>query len=57
MRTIYLHLGIGFAGANHSDEIEVEDDATDAEIDEICQEWADNYINYGWSDEKPKRGR
>ena len=56
MRTIYLHLDIGFPGASRKDEIEVEDDTTDEEIDLICREWADNYISYGWSDEKPKRG-
>ena len=56
MRTIYLHLDIGFAGASHKDKIEVEDDTSDEEIDDICEEWANNYIDYGWSDEKPKRG-
>jgi hypothetical protein len=56
MRTIYLHLNIGYPGASQSDEIVVEDDTTDEEIDEIVREWANDYIDYGWSDEKPKRG-
>ena len=55
MRTIYMYLSIGFPTADHRDEMEVEDDTTDDEIDQMVQEWTANYIEFGWSDQKPKR--
>lgn len=56
MRTIKgtLSLGIGFATANREDnfEIEVDDDATDNQIDDIIEEewknWIWNFIDGGW---------
>ena len=54
MKTIYMHLSIGYPTAEHNDEIEVEDDASDEEIDKQVQDWADNYIETSWSLEKPK---
>ncbi len=55
MRTIYVHLSIGYPTAVRDDEIEVEDDATDEQIDQDVQEWAGNYIETSWSAEKPRR--
>lgn len=49
-----MNLSIGYPGATHEDEgqIEVEDNATKSEIESICeeyvQEWANNYIAYGF---------
>ena len=50
MRKIYASLGIGISNASQNDELEVDDDATDEEIDEAVRDWANNYIDYGWSD-------
>lgn len=52
---IEVSLSIGFAGASRRDklEVEVDTDATEAEIHAACQEavdeWANNYIDYGYS--------
>ena len=46
MRTIELKLSI----ARHRDTMEVEDDATDDEIDEIVNDWANNFIEYSWKE-------
>jgi hypothetical protein len=50
MRVIKVKLSIGYPTATHSDTIEVEDDATEEEIDDAAQEWAQNYIDIGWSE-------
>ena len=55
MKTIYVYLSIGFPAATHEDELEIEDDMTEEEIGTFVQEWANNYIETGWSTEKPKR--
>ena len=55
MKKIYVHLSIGFPTACHDDELEIEDDATEEEISEMVAEWAGNYIEYSWSEEKRNR--
>jgi hypothetical protein len=51
---IKVHLSIGYVNANHDGvlTVEVDDDATDDEIQEaadlICEDWANNFIEYGW---------
>lgn len=49
MMVIDVYLTIGYPGADHKDELEVEDDATDDQIDQEVSEWAHNYIEFGWS--------
>ena len=51
MKTIYCNLSIGYG--SREDEIEVEDDATEDEIQEVVKEWAMNYVEWGWSETKP----
>lgn len=47
--------GVGFAGANQEEEVDiVEDwgmdpDSSDEDIDEAVNDWAHNYIEWGWS--------
>ena len=52
MRTIKCTVETGFANAVHEFEfeVEVEDNATDIEIDEIVWEEACNYISIGWTE-------
>lgn len=50
MRTIKCTVETGFANAIHEFEVEVEDNATDSEIDEIVWEEACNYISIGWAE-------
>lgn len=51
---IEVSLGIGFANATHRDilEVEVPDNATQVDIDEICeqeyQDWVSNYLDGTW---------
>lgn len=54
-KTIYVSLSIGLAGANQHDELEVDVDSTEWEINQIVREWANSYIDIGWSEDKPKR--
>ena len=49
MIKVDVSLSIGFATANHEDELEFDDNATDEQIDAEVQEWAWNYIDIGWS--------
>lgn len=53
MPTLKVHLSIGYPTADHNDEIEVDQDDYDAcetdedrdkMLSEICQEWANDYI-------------
>lgn len=41
-------LSIGYPTAKHTGIIEVDDNATDEDIDEEVQIWANNYIDIGW---------
>ena len=50
MRTIKCTVETGFANAIHEFEVEVEDNVTDSEIDEIVWEEACNYISIGWTE-------
>ena len=54
MKTVYVTLSIGLSNAERADEIEVEDDATEEQIEEAAREWAHNYIEIGWDIEKPE---
>jgi hypothetical protein len=53
---IKVHLSIGIAGAVHNDviEIDIPDDATEEVVnqikDEACEDWANNFIDLGWTD-------
>jgi len=52
-RIIKVKLSIGYPTAVHCDELEVEDDATEADIEQIVSEWAWNYIAIDWEEAKP----
>lgn len=45
---ISVSLGIGYAGANHTDVLDIGDSATEDQINEEVQEWANNYIEISW---------
>ena len=51
-RKIKVCVETGYAGCNHEDEFEVEDDVTENEIDEIAWELACNYITVNWWESK-----
>lgn len=51
-RTIKVKLSIGYPTAVHRDELEVEDDATEADIEQVVSEWAWNYIAIDWDEVK-----
>jgi len=50
MKTIYYTFDTPWAGMSISDEMEVADDATEDEIDQLVREAFFNSFNYGWSD-------
>jgi len=45
MKKLNVFLSIGFVGATKEDEIEVEDDATEEQIQEALADWSSNYID------------
>lgn len=51
MRLIKVHLNIGLVGADRNDTLEVADDATEEEIEELAREWANDYIDWSWWEE------
>lgn len=50
MKKIKVWLNTGFAGCVHENEFEVDDDATEEEIEEMAKEIAFNDIDWGWSE-------
>lgn len=48
MRKIKVYLETGFAGCRIEEEIEVEDDATDAEVEDLAREAIFDRIDWGW---------
>ena len=50
MRRIHWLCETGFAGERHEGKIDVEDNATDEEIEEIVREEVFNYISWGWEE-------
>ena len=52
MRKIKWLCETGYAGCNHEGEIEVDDDATDKEIDEAVLNDVCNYVNWSWREEE-----
>lgn len=50
MRKITVYIETGFAGSDRQETIEVDDDATEEEIDDIAREVFFNQCNYSWSE-------
>lgn len=42
-------LGTGFAGAIHKELVDLPNDYTEDDIEEIYQEWANNFLDKSWS--------
>lgn len=41
-------LGTGFAGATHKELVELPNDYTEDDIEEMYQEWANNFLDKSW---------
>ena len=50
MRTIHWSVEIGLAGCRQAGSVEVEDDATNEDIDAIVREEVFNLVEWGWSE-------
>lgn len=50
MRKIKAYLDTGFAGCRIEEEFEVEDDATQEQIEEEAREAVFNSIDWGWNE-------
>lgn len=48
MRTIHWHVENGLNGCDRSGTFEVEDDATDEQIDEAVRDEVFNYVGWSW---------
>jgi hypothetical protein len=57
MKTVKWWLDIGFANAARSGKVEVDDESTEAEIDDIIREEVHNYIEWGWSTDDTFSGK
>ena len=49
MKTIKVTVTTGFVGAKREDTFEIDDDATDEEIEDTAQEAMFNMIEWSWS--------
>lgn len=54
MRTIRVTVSMGLVGCKRHGDFEIEDDATDDEIDEVAKEVLFNLIEWNWVDAKAK---
>lgn len=52
MRKIKLWVETGFVNAEHTDFIEVEDDTTEEELNELAEQFMRESIECGWSEEE-----
>ncbi len=52
MKKVYWWLETGFVGCDHEGYFEVEDNATEEEIDKIAREEAFDNIDWGWKVEE-----
>lgn len=50
MRTIKIYIKTSKVGSQCDDTMEVEDDATDDEIEEMAKDAAFNMMEWGWSE-------
>ena len=50
MRSITLYVDTGFACGDYYEDIEVPDNTTDEELNEMAQAFMEEYISYGWSE-------
>lgn len=50
MRKVKFYLGMGFAGCNHEEIMEFDDDTTDEEISEYHHEWYEEKLDASWWD-------
>lgn len=51
---VKFSLGIGIHNATHKEEVELPDDYTEDQIEEVYLDWRSNYLDGGWTklDEK-----
>ena len=54
MKRIKAHCGIGFAGAVYEEEFEFEDEATEEEISDEINEWAEQFLETWWEEIEEK---
>lgn len=52
MKKIKAYANYGFVGTNREKIIEVDDDATEEEINELIWEWAADYVYTDWEEVK-----
>ena len=45
---VEFYLGIGYANAEHVEEVELPDDYTEQDIQEEFDDWVNNWIDSGW---------
>ena len=48
MRSVTLYVESGYSSADYYETIEVPDDTTKEELDEMAQEFRNNHIEWGW---------
>lgn len=48
MRKVKIVLSTGFARANYEEILEIEDDITEEEMEEICEDFVWNRISVDW---------
>ena len=52
MRSITLYVETEFIGGDNYETIEVPDNTTDEELNEMSQEFMEEHVSYGWSENR-----
>jgi len=50
MRKIAVYLSIGYPTAEHRATLVIEDDLSEEDVEREVQDWAYNFIDYGWEE-------
>lgn len=50
MRKFKFYAGLGYVGADHEEIVEIEDDCTEEELEEIFEGWLSNYLDAGYDE-------
>lgn len=45
---VKFNLGTGFAGANHKEILDLPDDYSEDDIEDVYQDWANNFLDKYW---------
>ncbi len=57
MKQITVYLNVGLSGCKRTETLEVDDDLSDEEIEEVARDVMFNMMEWGWYEGPEKKGR